>query len=309
MVKVKISIIGAGNVGATTALRIIEKDLADVVLVDIAKGIPQGKALDILEAIPLIGNNRNIVGTNNSEGIKGSDIVIITAGFPRKAGMDREDLINKNLAIIKSISKDIKKYAPDSIIIVVTNPLDIMSYVVLKSTGFKKEKVIGMAGVLDSTRFRAFIAQETGASVRDIKTMILGAHGDSMVPVIEETRIKGKKLVALMDKDRVKSLVERTRDGGGEFLSLLNTTAWVAPAFSIVEMVEAIVNDAKKVLPASVYLEGEYGYSNIFLGVPVKLGKNGVEEIIELKLSNEAKKALDKSAGITKNNIERLKCP
>lgn len=305
----KISIIGAGNVGATTALRIIEKDLADVVLVDIAKGIPQGKALDILEAIPLIGNDRKIVGTNNSEGIKGSGIVIITAGFPRKEGMDREDLINKNLAIIKSVSEDIKKYAPDSIVIVVTNPLDIMSYVVLKSTGFKKEKVVGMSGVLDSTRFRAFIAQETGASVRDIKTMILGAHGDSMVPVIEETRIKGKKLVALMDKDRVKSLVERTRNGGGEFLPLLNTTAWVAPAFSIVEMVEVIVKDAKKVLPASVYLEGEYGYSNIFLGVPVKLGKNGVEEIIELKLSNEAKKALDKSAGITKNNIERLKCP
>lgn len=303
----KISIIGAGNVGATTALRIIEKDLADVVLVDIAKGIPQGKALDILEAIPLMGNNRKIAGTNNTEGIKGSGIVIITAGFPRKEGMDREDLINKNLAIIKSVSEDIKKYAPGAIIIIVTNPLDIMSYVVLKSTGFKKEKVIGMSGVLDSTRFRAFIAQETGASVRDIKTMILGAHGDSMVPVIEETSIKGKKLVALMDKDRIKSLVERTRDGGGEFLPLLNTTAWVAPAFSIVEMVEVIVKDAKTVLPASVYLEGEYGYSNIFLGVPVKLGKDGVEEIIELKLSDEAKKALDKSAGITKKNIERLK--
>jgi len=305
--KIKITIIGAGNVGATTALRIIEKDLGDVFLVDIVKGVPQGKALDILEATPIIGTDKKIIGTNNIKDIQDSDIVIVTAGFPRKPGMDREDLINKNVTIIKSISEDIKKYAPDSIVIVVTNPLDIMSYVTLKTTGFKKEKIIGMAGVLDSTRFMAFIAQALGVSVKDIETLVLGSHGDSMVPVLEETKIKGKKILELMGEDKIKALVERTRKAGGEFLPLLNTSAWVAPAFSIVEMVEAIVNNSKKILTCSVYLEGEYGYSGIYLGVPVKLGKNGVEEIIQIELSDETKKALDKSANITKNNIERLK--
>lgn len=286
---------------------IIEKDLGDVVLVDIAEGIPQGKALDILEATPIIGHDKKIVGTNNNEDIKDSDIVIITAGFPRKPGMDREDLINKNVAIIKSVAENIKKYAPDSIVIVVTNPLDIISYAALKATGFKKEKVIGMAGILDSTRFKAFIAQELDVSVNDVETLVLGAHGDSMVPVIEETKIKGKKIIELIDENKIENLIERTRKGGGEFLPLLNTTAWVAPAFSIVEMVEAIVKDSKKILPCSVYLEGEYGYSGIYLGLPVRLGKNGVEEIVDIKLSEDVKKQLDSSASVTKNNIKRLK--
>ena len=303
----KVSIIGAGNVGAAAALRIAETGLADVVLVDIVEGIPQGKALDILEAAPLCGSDSKVIGTNNYEDIKDSDICVITAGLPRKPGMSREDLINKNAAIVKSISENIKKYAPDSAVIVVTNPLDVMSFVALKATGFDKKRVIGMAGILDSTRFRAFIAQELNASVNDVETLVLGSHGDSMVPVIEETKVKGKKIIELLDENKIKSLIERTRNGGGEFLPLLNTSAWVAPGFSIAEMVEAMLKGTKKTLPCSVYVEGEYGYSGIYLGLPVKLGKNGVEEIIKIKLNDETKKALDKSAGITKENISKLK--
>ncbi len=303
----KVSIIGAGNVGATAALRIIDMGLADVVLVDICEGIPQGKALDILESAPLIGTDKKITGTNDFSEIKDSDIVVITAGFPRKPGMDREDLINKNVCIINSVCGEIKKSAPTSIIIVVTNPLDIMSYAALKATGFSKEKVIGMAGVLDSARFRTFIASESGASVKDIVAMTLGAHGDSMVPVLEETKINGKKIVDVLGKKKVEELVQRTRKGGGEFLPLLNTTAWVAPGFSIAEMVEAIVTDSKKVLPCSVLLEGEYGYNDIYLGVPVKLGKEGVEEIIKIDLGEETKKALDNSAEITRKNIDIIR--
>jgi len=303
----KVSIVGAGNVGATAALMVIAKDLADVVLVDIAEGVPQGKALDIMEAAPLIGTDKKIIGTNDNSEIKNSGIVVITAGFPRKPGMDREDLINKNVTIINSICDNIKKYAPNAIVIVVTNPLDIMSYAALKATGFNKERVIGMAGVLDSTRFRSFIAEKTGKSVKDIETMTLGAHGDSMVPILEETKIEGKKISGVMDSENIDRLVERTRKGGGEFLPLLNTSAWIAPAFSIVEMVEAIIKDSKKVLPCSVLLEGEYGYNGIYLGVPTKLGKNGVEGVIEIELSDETKKALDKSAEITKKNIEIIK--
>ena len=303
----KVSIVGAGNIGAIAALRIIEKDLADVVLVDIAQGVPQGKALDIMETAPLIGTDKKIIGTNNNSEIKDSDIVVITAGFPRKPGMNREDLINKNVTIINSICKNIKKYAPNAIVIVVTNPLDIMSYAALKATGFNKERVIGMGGILDSTRFRSFIAEKTGKSVKDIETMILGAHGDSMVPILEKTKIGGKSITDVMDAEKIDKLVERTRKGGGEFLPLLNTTAWVAPGFSIVQMVESIIKDSGKVVPASVYLEGEYGYEGIFLGVPVKLGKGGVLKIIELKLNDSTKKMLDNSAAITKKDMEGLK--
>jgi len=303
----KVSIIGAGNVGAAAGLRIIEMDLADVVLVDICEGIPQGKALDILEAAPLIGTDKKIKGTNDFSDIKDSDIIVITAGFPRKPGMDREDLINKNVSIINSVCEHVKESAPNSIVIVVTNPLDIMSYAALKATGFDKKRVIGMAGILDSTRFRTFIAEASGASVKEIEAMTLGAHGDSMVPVLEETKIKGEKIVDVIGKEKVDELVNRTRKGGGEFLPLLNTTAWVAPGFSIAEMVEAIVTDSKKVLPCSVLLEGEYGYNDIYLGVPVKLGKDGVEEIVKIDLSEETKKALDNSAEITKKNIDIIR--
>jgi malate dehydrogenase len=260
-----------------------------------------------MEAIPLIGCDKKITGTNDFSEIKDSDIVIITAGCARKPGMDREDLINTNVGIMKSVCADIKKFAPKAIIIVVTNPLDIMSYAALKFTGFDKKRVIGMAGVLDTSRLRAFASGELNVPGKEIAALVLGAHGDSMVPVLGEIKVKGKEIIKVLDKEKVDQLIERTRKGGGEFLPLLKTTAWVAPGFSIAKMVEAIVNDSKEVLPASVYLEGEYGYEGIFLGVPVKLGKNGVEEIVEIALNEEAKKGLDNSAKITKNNIKVLK--
>ena len=303
----KVSIVGAGNVGATAALRIIEKDLADVVLVDICEGIPQGKALDILESTPLIGTDKKIIGTNDFSEIKDSDIVVITAGFPRKPGMDREELIHKNKGIIDSVCEAIKEYSPKSIVIVVTNPLDIMSYAALKATGFEKKKVIGMAGMLDTTRFKTVIAEETGALVKDIETMTLGAHGDSMVPVLSETKIAGKVITEVMDVEKIEKLVNRTKKGGGEFLPLLNTSAWIAPGFSIAEMVGAIIEDSKKILPCSVLLEGEYGYNDIYLGVPVRLGREGAEEIVEIKLDDETKKELDNSAKITKDNIDMIR--
>ena len=280
----KIGIIGAGNVGASAALKICEKEFAeDVVLVDIAEGVPQGKALDIQQAMPLNNSNTRIKGTNDYSEINGSGIVVVTAGVPRKPGMTREDLLNVNANIIKSIAGHIKRHAPDSIVIVVTNPLDIMSYIMLKETGFDKSKVIGMAGVLDSTRFRTFIALETGAKVEDIEAMVLGGHGDSMVPLAAQTKVDGKPITEILPPEKVEKLVQRTRDGGAEIVKLLKTgSAFYAPGASVVEMIESIVNDNEKVLPCSVYLDGEYGYEDIFLGVPVMLGPEGVKEIVSL---------------------------
>lgn len=295
-------------VGSTTAQRIADKQLADeLVLVDIVESV-KGKALDIQQCAPIEGFNTKIIGTTDYKDIGNSDIVIVTAGFPRIEGMSREDLLAKNLEIIKKVAENIKKYAKDSIVIVVTNPLDIMSYILLKETGFNKNKVIGMAGILDTTRFATFIAATLNIAPKEVKALVLGSHGDSMVPVIEETKVNDKKVEELLDKERIEQLVERTRKAGGEILKYLKKgTAFYAPSSSIVKMVNAIVNDTKEVLPCSVYLGGEYGHKDIFLGVPVKLGKNGIEEIIEIKLSDETKKALDKSANITKDNIERLK--
>lgn len=306
----KVSIIGAGQVGSTTALMLAEKELAnEIVLIDIVESV-KGKALDIMCSSPVKPFSCSIDGSCDYEKIKDSDIVVITAGLPRMPGMTREDLLEKNKQIIKGVCENIVKYAPNAVLIVVTNPLDVMCYLVLKKTGFKKEKVIGMAGVLDSARLRSFIAYELNVSPKDVQGLVLGSHGDSMVPLPEYTTVSGIPITSLMDKEKINKLVERTRNCGAEIVSYLKTgSAYYSPGASIVEMVEAIVKDSKRILPAAVYLEGEYGYKDIFLGVPVKLGKNGVEEIIEIKLSGEAKKALDNSANITKNNIERLECP
>ena len=305
----KIGIIGAGNVGASAALKICEKEFAEeVVLVDIAEGVPQGKALDIQQAMPLNNSNTRIKGTNDYSEINGSGIVVVTAGVPRKPGMTREDLLNVNANIIKSIVGHIKKHAPDSIVIVVTNPLDIMSYIMLKETGFDKSKVIGMAGVLDSTRFRTFIALETGAKVEDIEAMVLGGHGDSMVPLAAHTKVDGKPITDILPPEKVEKLVQRTRDGGAEIVKLLKTgSAFYAPGASVVEMIESIVNDNEKVLPCSVYLDGEYGYEDIFLGVPVMLGPEGVKEIVVLELNDEEQELLDRSAESVREVVSKMR--
>ncbi|MFH2028464.1 MAG: malate dehydrogenase [Nanoarchaeota archaeon] len=304
----KVAIIGAGQVGATAALAISQKEIADVVLIDIMDGVPQGKSLDMLQAGPLQACDSNLCGSNSCKDVAGADIVVITAGLARKPGMTREDLLQKNAEIVKGVAKDIKECAPDAIVIIVTNPLDVMSYLTLKTTGFDPKKVMGMAGVLDSTRFRTFIAEELGVSKRDVDAMVLGSHGDSMVPVIECTTVAGIPLAQLMDKKKIDELAERTKNGGAEIVSYLKTgSAYYAPGYSVAEMVEAIIKDSKRVLPISVYLNGEYGYDDIYLGLPVILGKDGVEKIIEIKLSDETKQQLDNSAEATKKNIANLK--
>jgi malate dehydrogenase len=303
----KVSIIGAGQVGATTALMLAEKELVnDIVLIDILESV-KGKALDMMCSSPVKPFSCSINGSCDYEDIKNSDIIVITAGLPRKPGMTREDLLEKNKQIIGSVCENIVKYAPDAILIPVTNPLDVMAYFILKKTGFKKQKVIGMAGVLDSARLRNFIAAELDVSPKDVHGLVLGSHGDSMVPLPEYTTVNGIPITQLMDKEKINKLVDRTRNCGAEVVSYLKTgSAYYSPAASILEMLEAIIKDSKRILPAAVYLEGEYGYSGIFLGVPVKLGKNGIDKIIEIKLSEEAKTALDKSASITKDNIAKL---
>ena len=304
----KISIIGAGNVGGSCALKVCEKGLADeVILLDICKGIPQGKALDILQAMPLNGSNSRIIGTNDYSDIKDSDIVVVTAGVPRKPGMTREDLVDVNSKIISSIASEIKIHAPNSIVIVVTNPLDIMAHLMLKETGFDTSKVLGMAGVLDSTRFRTFLAMETGAKVEYIEAMVLGGHGDSMVPLADHVKINGKPVSEILEPEKLKRIVERTKNGGAEIVKLLKSgSAFYAPSASIIEMISSIVNVDETVLPCSVYLSGEYGYEDIFLGVPVKLDKNGVKGIVELEIAKDEKVLLDKSAEAVRKVTEDL---
>ncbi|NQV08955.1 malate dehydrogenase [Candidatus Woesearchaeota archaeon] len=302
----KISIIGAGAVGATAAFCIAQKQLGDIVLVDIVESV-KGKALDMFESMPHFGSDSKVTGTMDYKDIKDSDIVVITAGFPRNPGMTREDLLEKNSQIVKTVCKNIKKYAPNSIVIVVTNPLDVMCYVAFKETGFDKKRVFGMAGTLDSVRFRCFIADELGVSVSKVDALVLGGHGDSMVPVKRLTTVDGKPISNVMDEETLNKIIERTKNGGIEVINYLGSgSAYYAPGTSITEMVKAILNDEKRIIPASVYLEGEYGQNGIFLGVPVKLGRNGVEEIVELDLGS-AKKLLDESAEITKKNTEKLK--
>jgi malate dehydrogenase len=305
----KITIIGAGNVGATTAQRIIDNELAnELVLVDIVEGIPQGKGLDMYESTPITGVDVKVIGTNGYEETANSDIVIITAGVARKPGMSREDLLNTNFGIVKEATlKSIEK-SPNAIIIVVTNPLDVMAYTAWRVSGFERHRVIGMAGVLDTARFRTFIAMELNVSVEDVYAFVLGGHGDDMVPLVRYTTVAGIPISELLPKEKIDQLVKRTREGGAEIVSYLKTgSAYYAPSAAIVEMVESIVKDKKRILPCSVLLQGEYGLKDVFVGVPVKLGKKGVEEIIELKLTDEEKQALYASASRVKSIIDSLK--
>jgi len=305
----KITIIGAGNVGATTAQRIIDNELAnEVVLVDIVEGIPQGKGLDMYESTPITGADVKVIGTNGYEETANSDIVIITAGVARKPGMSREDLLNTNFGIVREATLKSVEKSPNAIIIVVTNPLDVMAYTAWKVSGFERHRVIGMAGVLDTARFRTFIAMELNVSVEDVYAFVLGGHGDDMVPLVRYTTVAGIPISELLPKEKIEQLVKRTREGGAEIVSYLKTgSAYYAPSAAIVEMVESIVKDKKRILPCSVLLQGEYELNDVFVGVPVKLGKNGVEQIIELKLTDEEKQALHASASRVKKIIESLK--
>jgi malate dehydrogenase len=303
----KVSVVGAGNVGATCAQRLAEKELCDVVLVDIVEGLPQGKSLDLTEAAPIEKHDAALTGTNQYEATAGSDIVIITAGIARKPGMSRDDLISTNAGIVKSVTREIASRSPEAVIIVVSNPLDAMCHVVLDASGFPKQRVIGMAGVLDSARFRAFIAMELDVSVDNTHAFVLGGHGDTMVPLPRYSTVAGIPITELMSKERIDALVDRTANGGAEIVSLLKTgSAFYAPASAAVEMAESILKDKKKILPCAVYLEGEYGISNLFIGVPVKLGTKGVEDIIEIKLTEEEEQALKKSAGAVQELVEIL---
>ncbi|MEE8398075.1 MAG: malate dehydrogenase [Desulfobacterales bacterium] len=293
----KVTIVGAGNVGATAAQRVAEKELADVVLVDIVEGIPQGKALDLAQAATIERHDAGLVGTNSYEATEGSDIVIITAGIPRKPGMSRDDLISTNAGIVKDVTRNIAKHSPDAILIVVSNPLDAMCHVAYDESGFPKNRVMGMAGILDSARFRAFIAMELDVSVENTHAFVLGGHGDTMVPLPRYSTVAGIPITELMAQDRIDALVDRTANGGAEIVKLLKTgSAFYAPSSAAVEMAEAILKDKKKILPCAAYLEGEYGINDLFVGVPVKLGANGVEEIIEISLTEEEDAALKKSA-------------
>ena len=304
----KVTVIGAGNVGATAAQRLSEKELCDVVLVDIVEGVPQGKALDLMEAAPVEKHDATVTGTNSYDETAGSDIVIITAGIPRKPGMSRDDLISTNAGIVKAVTQEVAKRSPEAVLIIVSNPLDAMCHVAYAASGFPKERVIGMAGVLDSARFRTFIAMELGVSVENTHAFVLGGHGDTMVPLPRYSTVSGIPITELMSADRVKALCERTANGGAEIVSLLKTgSAYYAPASSAVEMAESILKDKKKILPCAALLTGEYGYSDLFIGVPVKLGAAGVEQIIEITLTAEEKTALDKSAASVEGLKETLK--
>ena len=296
MPRPKISIIGAGNVGATTAHWIASKELGDIVLLDIVEGMPQGKALDLLESGPVEYFDVDVKGTNSYEDTKNSDIVVITSGIARKPGMSRDDLISINTKIVKEVTQNVAKHSPDAIIIVVTNPLDAMVYVASKISRFQKNKVIGMAGVLDSTRFRTFIAKELDVSVEDVDAMVLGGHGDTMVPLPRYSTVNGIPITELMAAEKIEQLVKRTRDGGAEIVNLLKTgSAYYAPSAAVVEMVESILKDRKRILPCAAYCDSEYGVGGYFVGVPVKLGKNGVEKVIELKLSDNEREMFSKS--------------
>lgn len=292
----KITVVGAGNVGATAAQEIARRDYADVVLVDIVEGLPQGKALDMNEAGPVLGYEAKVVGTNGYEETAGSDVVVITSGKPRSPGMSRDDLVTTNQAIVGAVTSAAVEASPDTIVIVVTNPLDAMCHVAKEVAGLPKERVFGMAGILDTARFRTFIAWETGMSDRDVQAMVLGGHGDQMVPVVSATTVGGVPLTQLVSEGRIEAMVERTRKGGGEVVNLLGTSAWYAPGAAVAQMVESIVLDEKRVLPCTALLGGEYGIDGLYMGVPVVLGSSGIERVIELALSDAEQAELDASA-------------
>jgi len=303
----KVTVVGAGNVGATTAQRLAEKDLCDVVLVDIVEGVPQGKSLDLTEAAPIEKHDAHLIGTNSYEPTAGSNIVIITAGMPRKPGMSRDDLISTNAGIMKKVTEQVVKYSPNAILIIVSNPLDAMCHVALETSGFPKNRVVGMAGVLDSARFRAFIAMELNVSVENTHAFVLGGHGDTMVPLPRYSTVAGIPITELISPERIDAMVERTRNGGAEIVKLLTTSAYYAPASAATEMAESMLKDKKKILPCAAYLEGEYGFNDLFIGVPVKLGANGVEKIIEIKLTDAEKAALQNSANAVQDLKDTLK--
>ena len=305
----KITVVGAGNVGATTAQRIAEKELARrVVLVDIMEGVPQGKGLDQWESAPIEGFDCRVIGTNGYDETVNSEIVVVTAGIARKPGMSRDDLLNTNAGIVKQVSENIKVTSPEAILIMVSNPLDVMSWVAKEITGFPRERVLGMAGVLDTARYRSFIAEALDVSVRDIQAMVLGGHGDTMVPLIAYTSVSGIPITQLMAKERIDAIVDRTRNGGAEIVKYLKTgSAYYAPSSAAVQMCEAIVRDQKRILPCAAWLEGEYGMSGLFLGVPCKLGRGGLEQILEVSLTDEEKAALARSAEAVREPMGAVK--
>lgn len=304
----KITVVGGGNVGATAAQLAAMKELArEVVIIDIVEGVPQGKGLDQWESAPIEGFDTRVIGTNDYKDTAGSDVVIVTAGIARKPGMSREDLLKTNAGIVKQVSENLKKTSPNAIVIMVSNPLDVMAYVCMKETGFPRERVIGMAGVLDTARYRSFIALELDCSVEDIQSLVLGGHGDTMVPLASYTTVSGIPLRQLMKQDRIDALVDRARNGGAEIVSLLKTgSAYYAPAAAAVQMAEAIVKDKRRILPCSAYLEGEFGMKDLFLGVPCKIGRNGLEGIIEVELTDSERAALENSANAVRETIALL---
>jgi malate dehydrogenase len=303
----KITVVGAGNVGASAALYLAEAELGDVTLIDIAEGVAKGKGLDLLQAGPVRGYDSFVEGSGDIKAIAGSDVVIVTAGFPRKPGMSRQDLLKANADVIRGVAQAIRDHAPKAFVIMVTNPLDVMTYLTFRVTGFPRERVMGMAGVLDTARFRAFLAMEIGVSIEDIHAMVLGGHGDTMVPITRYTTVAGVPIENFVKKERLAEIVQRTRDGGAEIVKLLQTgSAFYAPAAASVQMAGAILKDKKRMVPASAYLNGEYGLRDLFLGVPVVIGSRGIEKIVELPLAADEKAALEKSAEEVKKGIAEL---
>ena len=304
----KVTVVGAGNVGATAAQRLAEKELCDVVLVDIIEGVPQGKSLDLTEAAPIEKHDAHLIGANTYDATAGSNIIIITAGIPRKPGMSRDDLLGTNAGIMKKVTEQVAELSPNAVIIIVSNPLDAMCHVAFDASGFPKERVLGMAGVLDSARFRAFIAMELNVSVENTHAFVLGGHGDTMVPLPRYSTVAGIPITELLPQDRIDAIVERTRTGGAEIVSLLKTgSAYYAPASAAVEMAESILKDKKKILPCAALLQGEYGIEDLFIGVPVKLGAAGIEEVIQIKLTEDEQAALNRSAAAVQELKEALK--
>ena len=303
----KVTVVGAGLTGRTIAQELARRDYANVVLVDIVENLPQGIALDLDQAASVLGYEPNVTGSNSYEDTVGSDVVVVTAGVPRKPGMSRDDLVTTNEKIVGSVTEQALAHSPDTIVIVLSNPLDAMCHVAKSASGLPKERVFGQAGILDTARFRAFIAWETGASVRDVHALVLGGHGDQMVPVVSATTVGGVPLTKLVSQERIDAMVERTRKGGGEVVELLGTSAWYAPAAAVTEMVEAVLLDQKRVLPCTAYLEGEFGVADLYMGVPVKLGSAGIEEIVELELSEQEQTWFQESAAAVRDVVSVLR--
>jgi malate dehydrogenase len=312
MARSKVTVVGAGNVGATCAHWIVSKELADVVLIDIVEGLPQGKALDLAQSAPVMGFDLSVVGANNYEATANSDVVVITAGVPRKKDPvtgkfpSRDELVKTNQKIVGEVTRQVAKYSPNAVLIVVSNPLDAMCHVVLQESGFPSERVIGQAGALDTARYKTFLAQELGVSVRDIHGIVLGGHGDTMVPLPRHTSVAGIPVRELIDEDKLQAIIQRTRNGGGEIVGLIGVSAWYAPAAGSVEMVEAVLRDQKRVIPSAVYLRGEYGYNGLYIGIPALLGAKGVERVIVMELNDEEKAMLDISAKAVQDVVNIL---